>query len=47
MVTNGLLACLGKEMLILLSELSILQSDGAILMSRCIEFLLRNSQGMS
>ena len=46
MMTNGLLTGLSEEMLILLSELGVFQADGAVLMSRCIQLLLRNREGM-
>lgn len=45
-VTNGLLASLGKQMLILFTKLSILQADGAVLVPRCVKLLLGNGKGV-
>jgi hypothetical protein len=45
-VTNGLLASLCKQMLILFTELSILQADGTVLMPRCVKLLLGNGEGV-
>jgi hypothetical protein len=46
MVSDRLLAGLSKQMLVLLTELSILQADGAVLMPRCVKFLLGQCEGV-
>lgn len=46
MVTDGLLASLGKQMLILFAKLSIFQADSTVLVPRCVKLLLGNGQGV-